>query len=323
MVLVRQSPKADARELRSIVPRRFIATLAAMSALLMVAPAASLEIKPLGCRGAYSKEVNTDKLTLLPRGVGLAECGRTEKQVDCTRTGEYIKGDMANQPVHEAITRQAYQQVFGRRISTPNFESPLVSGVVWNDDPQWMLRKLIYNKGLQLLNRYASTMGRWEREPNADDLTIRSHFGDLQFLHAMRPAGLSEHEALQRMRAWVSAAHRVAIGEVSSKVRLSDAGFDLAVPRLNCPPKRDGNCSVRSLLDREGRFWRHVDERVGELNMRWLAAGTILHVLQDSNSRSHTQIKVPPEAGAVPRRAVSSYDAENRKDHCWERHGKR
>ncbi len=52
-----------------------------------------------------------------------------------------------NHPVHEVITRQAYKKVFGELIGE-NYKQPLIGGVEWNDDPEVLIRKVVYDGGL-------------------------------------------------------------------------------------------------------------------------------------------------------------------------------
>jgi hypothetical protein len=294
-------------------PAGFLKAALALACMAAGGPVDAFDNKPIGCQGAKFSDVNTEKLVYLQQGMGVAECGRGEKAVDCTRSTYPF--EMANQPVHEAITRQAYREVRRRPITTLNFDSPLITGVVWNDDPEWMLRKAWHNHGPKQISRFADVMKRGAADPSLPELSVRSHFGDLQFLHAMRGLDQTEAESRKRLRAWITAAHEVATGRLASTSSIKNSAFQEALGSFACHLRDPSACTIRDLLDEEGRLWKHVERRVGELNMRWLAAGTVLHILQDANSASHT---VSPAAAApLPSRKSLTYDADNRRTHCW------
>ena len=86
-----------------------VSAVLAASLLAATPDAPAFEIKPIGCRGAEGSDVNTETLAYLAPGMGRRQCGSVEAKVSCNDTYNYLVAAMANQPVHEAITRMAYR----------------------------------------------------------------------------------------------------------------------------------------------------------------------------------------------------------------------
>jgi hypothetical protein len=111
-------------------------------------------------------------------------------------------------PLHETITWNALdcaldeslaRDASGLKLCVPlsfeerptepgNNDSPLIRGVWWNDDPEQLLNSINYP-------RFAVNMKRAERDARTPGeitpqsrMQYRSHYGDLQFLHAMATA---------------------------------------------------------------------------------------------------------------------------------------
>jgi hypothetical protein len=131
--------------------------------------------------------------------------------------------------------------------------------------------------------------------------TLRSHFGDMQFLHAMavrggEPARDTREKALR----WAEFAYRVARGEIDGRENV----FALRGSRAMDP----GTAEWLSALFRapEKKLWRVQDvflPKAGEL--RLVAFGTFLHLVEDSYSASH----VERIASRYQPNGCASYDA--------------
>ena len=123
--------------------------------------------------------------------------------------------------VHERITRQAYE-----KAGVP-LGDDVIAGVRWNDNPPavrlgplagacdfrcWTSMLRLDRVAFEVLSR---------REQSIP--TLRSHFGDMQFLHAMAARG-GEAPADTRSKAlrWSEFAYRVARGEIGASQNVFD-----------------------------------------------------------------------------------------------------
>jgi hypothetical protein len=292
-----------------------VSAVLAASLLAATPDAPAFEIKPIGCRGAEGSDVNTETLAYLAPGMGRRQCGSVEAKVSCNDTYNYLVAAMANQPVHEAITRMAYRLAYKRPLDRQTWVSPLLSGVLWNDDPGWMLRKVYYDHGSRNVVRFVVGIERAEENPDDPALLARSHYGNAQFLHSMSGRGESRTQAVRKMHAWTRAAHDVYLGKTRRDDRIADTPFAVAIGEVDCGLADASACTVGRLLDREQRFQgRNLTSAVADENVRWLAVGTVLHILQDAHSGSHTQLGV--DSAGRTWRELSTYDEENRKTHC-------
>ena len=242
---------------------------------------------------------------------------REEIPVNCHATKVYLTQQFASQPVHEVISRSAYNRVYGRHLGVKNWASPFISGVVWNDDPEWLVRKSVYGKGIEKLMRFADLAEKGKQHPNDPSLFIRSHYGDLQFLHAMKPDGQSQADTMNRLRNWVVGAHKVATEKIDPSTPISETELGKAVGELTCGGNK--SCSVAQLFDRHRSFQVHGastrDKAAAyRLNIRWIAAGSVLHVLQDSFSAAHTRVVTDVDKRKL--RILKTYDKKNQDVHC-------
>ena len=201
--------------------------------------------------------------------------------------------------VHERITRQAYEEA-----GVP-LGDDVIAGVRWNDNPPalrlgplagacdfrcWTSMLRVDRVALEILSK---------REQSIP--TLRSHFGDMQFLHAMAVRG-GESPAQTREKAlrWAEFSYRVARGEIDARENV----FELRGSGVLEP----GTGEWVSALFRapEKKLWRVQDvflPKSGEL--RLVAFGTFLHLVEDSYSASHVQrVSRRYQANGCP-----SYDA--------------
>lgn len=147
-------------------------------------------------------------------------------------------------------------------------------GVTWNDNP-CHLSRLQYGPWAGLPRRYS--------RPN---LSIRSHRGELQFLHAMASGGELADETLRAMRSWAEFGYLVAAGDIDPNSKLGAAFSQLSSESHEELLRRFGqdyaaNWSVGLLFT--GVFRNPYPDRQIQL----LALGSVIHMLQDSYSDSH------------------------------------
>ena len=207
--------------------------------------------------------------------------------------------------VHERITRRAYEQA---QVTLP---ADVMAGVRWNDNPPAVRLAPLFG-GCQASDmRRGEQMDCWFSMLRVDRLALetvmrreksiaplRSHFGDMQFLHAMAPrAEEPATRTLEKILRWCEFTYAVARGDIG--------------PRVNVHGLRDSPLSlepqtaawVASLFGApEKQLWRVGDiflARPGDL--RLVAFGTLLHLVEDSYSASHVRREtLRAQANACP-----------------------
>lgn len=179
-----------------------------------------------------------------------------------------------------------------RRHDHGNKADPLIRGVWWNDDPNQMLWGVEYPMWLIYMRdaRTIATKHRnwWGRRTTINatyKMQYRSHYGDLQFLHAMANADQETAEDVrERMLLWAGFAYKVAIGQISIEARLGDLDDELARRYFKHQP----GWTVNYLF---GPKYRLNAETMPEV-----ALGSILHMIQDSFSEAHARRTYLPTA---------------------------
>ena len=203
-------------------------------------------------------------------------------------------------PVHEEITNRIFgcdggQPECGGAASV-RAPVPVMAGVRWNDDPAFRLLdgeagqtacKVTDTIRFQMQPRCwyqlfedaktrAAAGEHFDEDSNAA-LLYRTHFGDLQPLHAMAakegdPAGATHDQ----MMAWVEFTWRIAIGEI----KLEDPVREHIPQGLAHAFSRTG-WSVQDLFTQGSPgLRRHIRE---------VAFGSLLHTLQDSFAGGHLE----------------------------------
>lgn len=228
--------------------------------------------------------------------------------------------EQISQPVHEEITEAAVRCAKARdpapqsRAAVPcatdtDAAAPeprghkydaLIRGVWWNDDPNQHLFGVGYGTWVAWMDdahRIATTGHNWlgHHTTIGPDykMQYRSHYGDLQFLHAMASADREAPEETRRkVLDWIAFAYEVAtrrlepdtpLAEVRSK---STAEFFVQQP----------GWTVNYLF--APKF------TLGKSTIPDVALGSILHVLQDSFSDAHVERAYAPARGCPDGRVI-------------------
>jgi hypothetical protein len=214
-------------------------------------------------------------------------------------------GHLIGDPVHENISLAAlikagkispttYQTVVGGKsiaVGDPNTWE-FLRGVMWNDDPSSLLfddRKenngafsfaglwLIKFKAGELVAKLPGV--NWKKQT----LTARSHFGDLQALHAMAtdtkvPASKTKEE----MMVWLEVMYKIAVGELSVTSSIASTKLSRFFDNVTAPK---GSDSLKTLLLGSTTSYNNpmLDRR---------ALGTCLHMIEDSYAVGHCQRKI-------------------------------
>lgn len=223
---------------------------------------------------------------------------RTEITLSAAATHKF------SSPVHEALT----QKIFGCDGDWSACEDPdleyagpfVIAGVRWNDDPVFVLSpgeaaKLPCNTqdtvsfvtqtrcwiGLfRDAEKKAATDGAYFLKPGRGSYLARSHFGDLQFLHAMASQGGEPASVTKaRILMWAQFTWGVIQGNYQLDTPLKE------IPIEGWKTHFSNGQTVQDLFT-VGRPWLrpHVKE---------VALGSLLHLVQDSFAQGHVDRAEP------------------------------
>jgi hypothetical protein len=232
-------------------------------------------------------------------------------------------------PVHEVITHRIYGCTYDFKFcsSPPSpyaFASDaLIAGVRWNDNPRFELTestggaqkncvgpsiylpdnaicwgKLFYdaNKGAKKGKVYDGNSGH--------ALLYRVHFGDMQFLHAMASRdGEPASETKAKIMAWAEFSYKVARREI----KYSDYLYKCGIPEIEKLFSKKRGWTVQMLLTWDDPTYqpRRVKGELQDEAFLDFAFGTLLHMIEDSFSKSHVS-RNPPGGNKCER--VPNYD---------------
>lgn len=208
------------------------------------------------------------------------------------------------EPVHEEITNRIYGCngdicTGSEATSAP---VPVLAGVRWNDDPPFRMTSR-QARGIKCKTqetiRFETQPGCWvalfldakKRASNGEAfgpehaMLYRSHFGDLQYLHAMASRnGEPAWQTKARIMGWFEFSWRASLGEYSLETRLKDIGNPAIQSAFG-----HGEWRLLDLytLGASGGLRRHVGD---------VAFGSLLHTLQDSYAAGHVDRE---EAGGI------------------------
>lgn len=242
-----------------------------------------------------------------------------------------LKSDMAieggsgltdtGKPVHEMITLSAlinsdyklnpsttYQGLRDQPGEHPEVND-FIRGVMWNDDPECELfnntagNNLDYSTGITWA--YKFKMGGFQKK----ELIHRSHFGDLQWLHAMALGMDNPADTKNSILKWLETMYSVAIGTISPDTEITSTAVASSFPYS----------SVGDLLTRGHQSPAYVPHR---------ALGSCFHVIQDSYAIGHTwreRLNPNSPSGQADRwgaiRNFHSYGGQNDAQHKHFDHG--
>jgi hypothetical protein len=198
------------------------------------------------------------------------------------------------QPVHETMTAATIDAALSCDESQ-GYEDPAiweyVRGAIWNDDPEGMLfddrawkvfgkpTTTKFSSGVM----FAAVFKRGEKAgrafgPSERSLLKRSHFGDLQFLHAMGVGGEQAEDTLAKILRWAEFTYEVATGEIEGDTEVVHVPIS-GIPELfrSLPPL---TIAELFLITSGVETLPHID--VGKR-----AAGSLMHMVQDSFAAGH------------------------------------
>ncbi|KAI0443549.1 hypothetical protein F4803DRAFT_514604 [Xylaria telfairii] len=192
---------------------------------------------------------------------------------------------VTKQPLHETIAIAAFilsKKPLPKGTTYHNLNDKqweYFRGIVWNDDPSCYLFEDYSQKNHQFSNGI-----RWYQDfefgpPSC--MIQRSHFGDLQFLHAMGgTVGEAPAETQRKLLKWFEIMYKLACSNqgVSDTDRLEQVLGEWFNPSTT-PTDQD---SLRDLILASTPHYNLT-------NIQWRALGICLHIITDSYAVGHTQ----------------------------------
>lgn len=205
------------------------------------------------------------------------------------------------EPVHEEITNR----ILGCEgdadfCGDPDIEPKnayVLAGVRWNDDPPFRFESGHGNFGgcepektIRLVTfpvcwgnvfMYGKYVSQNEGFANIKEapLLVRSHFGDMQFLHSMSSYDGEPAEAVRaKMLMWSEFTWRIALGEFPLSMPLKEVPV-VGIPELFS----NKGWTIQDLFTLGNPYVRRPD------GMSEFAFGSLLHMVEDSFTSSHTQ----------------------------------
>ena len=236
------------------------------------------------------------------------------------------------EPVHEEITHRIFgcdadPEVCGQ-VEVEYAPMAILAGVRWNDDPPFRLSKTSI-KACKIeetirfitqpmcwakLFRHAEATSKseyYDFNHSASNMMYRSHFGDLQFLHAMASReGEKPEETRRRILMWAEFAWRVSFAEYKN----ADLLRDVRVDGFNSFFGKSGQ-NVQDLFALGNPELR---KRLNEI-----AFGSLLHMVEDSFAQGHVARREPvlddmcPGSDHPRPGLIQSFRSYQNQDHKW------
>lgn len=232
-------------------------------------------------------------------------------------------------PIHENMTLAALDCKEFETCQTEFENGPGLTahnirrGVRWNDNPTFrvndsnlgcenvnlklgahFMSRPCYLPWITTWNRALTTGKRITAETHPPfPLIARVHFGDLQFLHAMAPAGEPASQTVKKLLTWAEFAYRMSLKEIRPRVLLTaikrPAGFASIVGR------------------KEWNAFTFVDYETNPDKAAGIAFGSLIHAIQDSFAGCHTVREEPNDQYKYGRIIqFLSYEKQNSSDHA-------
>ena len=246
-----------------------------------------------------------------------------------------VFGRLFQSSVHEEITHAAYgctdsPSDCDNAVAAGTGEGAprsVIQGVQWNDNPPFKLQSgwpllgpACFKNLIQLPNAFPECWGAIfgvgaQSSALARRTTVaygprslillRSHFGDLQFLHAMAARdGEPAHETRDNILAWASFAWQVGRGDITPDTVLSSPRAGTAARLF---PGAGMDVTSLFTLGSEPHSARRVQD---------MAFGSLLHVVEDSFSAAHVEREPPVEVdGGWAPGCIDEFHSYGHQDH--------
>lgn len=194
------------------------------------------------------------------------------------------------EPIHEKLALAAlhFSEVegdFTKKIGSDPKTNEFLRGVIWNDDPALLLfddkkyNNWDFSSGYEWWSKFRSAKSASTRELRKN-ITGRSHYGDMQFLHAMASKKGEDPDFTRgQILLWVECMYELAVGIRKGTDKLDILG---TLFTNNTDPNKDVN--FKNLLTRDTEYVN--------LDLQRRAIGSVLHIIQDSYAKGHTRRKI-------------------------------
>ncbi len=218
---------------------------------------------------------------------------------DNTKT---LKGK--GKPVHESLV---VKSVMAAELPGYTYDDKvelieeLVIGVRWNDDPLQMFREHLLVAGLSFSH---SCKRKISQEIDVEwDLFYRTHCGDMQFLHGMASKeNEAAQETYQKIMSWMEFSYKTSTGSMPSDLFFRSVHYRME-PDTSATFKElmISSNGGRSMWRAEGMFsfdctrttfnreLKCTHFKFSKETTKNISLGSLLHLLQDSYSESHTK----------------------------------
>lgn len=207
-------------------------------------------------------------------------------------------------PTHEQATRMIYGYSKANSLKTNSKDSALeavLAGARWNDNPPFHFKvngtRIINCNGTIRLPYHSACwyklfkdgekrakQGEYFDASSEAVLLYRVHFGDMQFLHAMGSKdGERAAETKDKVMMWAEFTYKVALGEISKDTDVKRTGI-VGMDKLFY----NRAWTVEQLFTRgDPTFRKQLPD---------FAFGSLLHMIEDSFTVSHTERNYPDES---------------------------
>lgn len=262
----------------------------------------------LGFLGLLFLSLPAEAFQLAPEGSFIERklASRSQNAWEKVLSGFALKGiHKIGEPVHEEITNRILGcEGDGDICGAPDYEPKnayVLAGVRWNDDPPFRFEKGQGNFGgcqpgatvrLATFPRcWANVFKDGEKRARGGaaldaataPLLVRSHFGDMQFLHAMASRDKEPATAVRkRIIIWAEFTWRIALGEFPLSTRVRDVPVSGITEFFGSK-----GWSIQDLFALGNPHVRKPD------NMSELAFGSLLHIVEDSFAGGHVERAMP------------------------------
>lgn len=223
-----------------------------------------------------------------------------------------------NEPVHEEITHRTFEcnHEGASFCGDPDaqFATPyVIAGIRWNDDPPFQLNdkqakgmpcKISYPDGRRMTIRFITQPACWGKlflhgkhqikidsdsrfdQSTQAALPLRSHFGDLQFIHSMASSDNEDPvETRKKILGWAQFTWSVVLGEFKLETWLKDIDQPTIKQYFG-----SSNWRVQDLFALGDQSLRPYIDQV--------AFGSLLHMTQDGFAAAHVE-RLEPAAGST------------------------
>ncbi|MFB6456421.1 papain-like cysteine protease family protein [Chitinophaga sp. Hz27] len=222
-------------------------------------------------------------------------------KIDEDAEGYQVQGPWnVHNAVHENITlaaliKSAVGTPASTKVGSDSATNEFFRGVMWNDDPAVLLfdenkyDNWDFSSGIIWKNKFDA--GGKASANDLKNLTGRSHYWDLQFLHAMSAAvGEDPKDTQAKILLWVETMYKLSIGEgimdtdtlksipVTAKFGSTTYTMNTFFTAASDPTDTD---TINTLLNR--------NTKCVFLNNSRRAIGSVMHLIQDSFAKGHVK----------------------------------